>query len=225
MSLELSGTTGVKGVAGSVSAPSIVGDDTNTGISFPSADTIKFSTGGVERMQITNSGVTGTGISAGKILQVVHTVFTGTFSRATSNYDYGAIVTSNAITPSATDSKILIFAVMHMASGNSSGRFGYRVMRVPVGGSAAHITPTQYGAGDGNRQQIASGGRQDNGAQHTPCHFIGIDAPSTTSPVTYSIYTSGESSDTIYLNRTYDNTDSASHYRTSSSITLMEVSG
>ena len=63
MSLELSGTTGVKGVAGSVSAPSIVGDDTNTGISFPAADTIKFSTGGVERMSITNSGITG--ISAG----------------------------------------------------------------------------------------------------------------------------------------------------------------
>jgi len=62
MSLELSGTTGVKGVAGSVSAPSIVGDDTNTGISFPAADTIKFSTGGIERMQITNSGVSGTGI-------------------------------------------------------------------------------------------------------------------------------------------------------------------
>ena len=72
MSLELSGTTGVKGVAGSVSAPSIVGDDTNTGISFPSADTIKFSTGGVERMQITNSGVSGTGIGAGKVLQVVN---------------------------------------------------------------------------------------------------------------------------------------------------------
>ena len=63
MSLELSGTTGVKGVAGSVSAPSIVGDDTNTGISFPSADTIKFSTGGVERMSITNSVVSG--ITAG----------------------------------------------------------------------------------------------------------------------------------------------------------------
>ena len=61
MSLELSGTTGVKGVAGSVSAPSIAGDDTNTGISFPSADTIKFSTGGVERLSITNSGLSGDG--------------------------------------------------------------------------------------------------------------------------------------------------------------------
>ena len=70
MSLELSGTTGVKGVAGSVSAPSIVGDDTNTGISFPAADTIKFSTGGVERLSISNSGLSGdgsglSGISAG----------------------------------------------------------------------------------------------------------------------------------------------------------------
>ena len=83
MSLELSGTTGVKGVAGSVSAPSIVGDDTNTGISFPSADTIKLSTGGVERMSITNSGVSGTGL--GKILQVVQTVKTDSFSSSSSS--------------------------------------------------------------------------------------------------------------------------------------------
>jgi len=80
MSLELSGTTGVKGVAGSVSAPSIVGDDTNTGISFPSADTIKFSTGGVERMSITNSGVSGitTGITMADMwrMSASHTVAT-----------------------------------------------------------------------------------------------------------------------------------------------------
>ena len=66
MSLELSGTTpAIKGVAGSVSAPAITGDDANTGISFPSADTIKFSTGGVERISITNSGISGTGIGSG----------------------------------------------------------------------------------------------------------------------------------------------------------------
>ena len=60
MSLELSGTTpAIKGVAGSVSAPAITGDDVDTGISFPSANTIKFSTGGVERMSITDSGVSG----------------------------------------------------------------------------------------------------------------------------------------------------------------------
>jgi len=64
MSLELSGTTpAIKGVAGSVSAPALTGDDADTGISFPSANTIKFSTNGVERMSITNSGVSG--ITAG----------------------------------------------------------------------------------------------------------------------------------------------------------------
>ena len=107
MSLELSGTTGVKGVAGSVSAPSIVGDDTNTGISFPSADTIKFSTGGVERMVINNSGVSGTGIvsTGGKVLQMVgnrySTALTGTSS---SFFDTGLTQT---ITLLGTNSKVV----------------------------------------------------------------------------------------------------------------------
>ncbi len=65
MALNINGTTGISGVDGSVSAPAVTGTDSNTGITFPSADTIKFSTGGVERISITNSGISGTGISAG----------------------------------------------------------------------------------------------------------------------------------------------------------------
>ena len=64
MALNINGTTGISGVDGSVSAPALTGTDSNTGITFPAADTIKFSTGGVERMAITNSGITG--ISGGK---------------------------------------------------------------------------------------------------------------------------------------------------------------
>ena len=64
MALNINGTTGISGVDGSVSAPALTGTDSNTGITFPAADTIKFSTGGVERMQITNSGVSGTAIGA-----------------------------------------------------------------------------------------------------------------------------------------------------------------
>ena len=59
MALNINGTTGISGVDGSVSAPALTGTDSNTGITFPSADTIKFATGGVERMSITNSGITG----------------------------------------------------------------------------------------------------------------------------------------------------------------------
>ena len=70
MALNINGTTGISGVDGSVSAPALTGTDSNTGITFPSADTIKFSTGGVERFAISNSGISGdgsglTGISAG----------------------------------------------------------------------------------------------------------------------------------------------------------------
>ena len=59
MALNINGTTGISGVDGSVSAPALTGTDSNTGITFPAADTIKFSTGGIERMSITNSGITG----------------------------------------------------------------------------------------------------------------------------------------------------------------------
>ena len=70
MALNINGTTGISGVDGSVSAPAVTGTDSNTGITFPAADTIKFATGGVERLAISNSGLSGdgsglTGIQAG----------------------------------------------------------------------------------------------------------------------------------------------------------------
>tara|TARA_Y100001963_G_C6702392_1_gene410117 strand:+ start:101 stop:754 length:654 start_codon:yes stop_codon:yes gene_type:complete len=61
MAITISGTTGVAGVDGSASAPATTGTDSNSGI-FYGADVIKFSTGGTERMSISNSGATGTGL-------------------------------------------------------------------------------------------------------------------------------------------------------------------
>ena len=88
MALNINGTTGISGVDGSVSAPALTGTDRNTGITFPAADTIKFSTGGVERMSITNSGITG--ISPGITMTDQW--------RVTSNFNSGpgvATITSN----------------------------------------------------------------------------------------------------------------------------------
>jgi hypothetical protein len=48
MTLYLNGTTGISGVDGSAGTPALQGTDTNTGISFPAADTIAFNEGGVE---------------------------------------------------------------------------------------------------------------------------------------------------------------------------------
>ena len=128
MSLELSGTTGVKGVAGSVSAPSIVGDDTNTGISFPSADTIKFSTGGVERMQITNSGVTGTGIGAGKILQVIQGSTSSEITTSSTTYVDSGL--SQAITTTGSNKVLVITNQQFRVYRNSTQALGgFRLMR------------------------------------------------------------------------------------------------
>jgi hypothetical protein len=56
MTLVLNGTTGVSAVDGSASTPAIQGNDSNTGMFFPAADTIAFAEGGVESARIDSSG-------------------------------------------------------------------------------------------------------------------------------------------------------------------------
>jgi hypothetical protein len=61
MTLVLNGTTGVSAVDGSASTPAIQGNDSNTGMFFPAADTIAFAEGGTEVMRIDSSGNLGLG--------------------------------------------------------------------------------------------------------------------------------------------------------------------
>ena len=104
MALNINGTTGISGVDGSVSAPAVTGTDSNTGITFPAADTIKFSTGGVERMSITNSGITGVSTteatctpkvgSSSNVYQVVASNLT--YNSVTGDQTLGAVSNCNA---------------------------------------------------------------------------------------------------------------------------------
>jgi hypothetical protein len=64
MAITINGTTGVAGVDGSASTPAIQGADTNTGMFFPAADTIAFSTAGTEDMRIDSSGNVGIGTTS-----------------------------------------------------------------------------------------------------------------------------------------------------------------
>jgi hypothetical protein len=61
MSLILSGSDGVSDIDGSAATPAIRGTDTNTGIYFPAADNISFSTNGTQRMRVTSGGNLGIG--------------------------------------------------------------------------------------------------------------------------------------------------------------------
>jgi len=84
MAFIIDGSTGIATVDGSVAAPSQRGQDSNSGISY-AADTIKFSTGGVERMAITNSGVSG--IATG-ITMIDTYVLTSSMSMSGASWNY-----------------------------------------------------------------------------------------------------------------------------------------
>jgi len=64
MTITISGTTGLAGVDGSAASPAIQGNDTNTGIFFPAADTIAFAEGGAEVARFDSSGNLGVGTSS-----------------------------------------------------------------------------------------------------------------------------------------------------------------
>jgi hypothetical protein len=61
MTVTINGTTGVAGVDGTASTPAIQGNDTNTGIFFPAADTIAFAEGGAEVARFDSNGNLGIG--------------------------------------------------------------------------------------------------------------------------------------------------------------------
>jgi hypothetical protein len=225
MSLELSGTTGVKGVAGSVSAPSVVGDDTNTGISFPSADTIKFSTGGVERMSITNSGLTGdgsglTGIGGGKILQVVQTQILTSSSTASQSFADTALV--RTITPSSSSNKILCMVDMKMSG---SGESFLKLVRF-VGGTGYNIAYSTVNTTYTANQGFSS-------TYHTTSYGNYYDFRSVTVSTLDTAVSAAEHSyrvqwraqqGTVYMNRTAYHTGTLNYSGSGcSTITLMEV--
>ena len=196
MALNINGTTGISGVEGSVSAPVLTGTDSNCGISFPSADTIKFSTGGVERMSITNSGVTGIGVG-GKIVKYV-TSGALTTSKVTSG-STELELTSQTITPASASNKILILANANtFVYGTSNAYSGFKIYRGSVGGTEIY---KQFG------------GVSSNIYPYTPIAFNFIDSPNTTSSQEYS----------FAIFRSSGNTDRLETDTQSYSLTLIEL--
>ena len=67
MTVTINGATGIAGVNGSATLPAVQGDDTNTGVFYPAADTVAISTGGTERMRVTSTGVALNGSTSGSV--------------------------------------------------------------------------------------------------------------------------------------------------------------
>ncbi len=213
MAISINGTTGISGVEGSVSAPVLTGTDSNCGISFPAADTIKFSTGGVERMAITNSGVS----IPNHIIQVVSAVKTDTFSTSSTSFtDVTGL--SASITPSSSSNKVLFLYTTNYSHKQSYAHF--QLVRgstaIFIGDAASSRGRSTFGAWLPNSSDIEYEANVVSGSF--------LDSPSTTSSTTYKIQMR-VTQNTGYVNRLQGDDDAAYTPRMASSIVLLEVAG
>jgi len=155
--------------------------------------------------------------SAGKILQVVQTVKTDTFSRPSASGDFGDITGLNAsITPSSTANKVLIIA--RVSAGATSGqRIGIRLT------AAGSVITGYLGAAAGSRLVAAASCQVEPPNSTLELTATHLHSPSTISSITYAVQGSAEGSQTFFCNRSGTDADSSAVYRTCSSIILLEV--
>lgn len=156
-----------------------------------------------------------------KVLQVVQSVKTDTFSAAVGVGSTTAVTGFTAsITPSATSSKVLVMVNAQLTHQNNAVIHG----RLTRGGTAINGAT---GDAASTRQRV-SGVTTGSNYANTTLSFNYLDSPSSTSSVTYGLIvshsnTNGADGNTIYLNRSTNDTDNTSHYRSASFITLMEI--
>jgi hypothetical protein len=193
---------------------------------------IKLQAGGADIATVTSSGITmasGKTLPAsaltgslpagmgGKILQVVQTVKSDTFSSTSTSF---ADVTglSATITPSSTSNKILV--TVSISHGRSSAILNhFKLLR---GTTDIAIGDT---GGSGTRSTIGSYlGSADSVSDLITSTIQFLDSPSSTSSTTYKIQTKVQASGgTSYVNRS--GSDGIYGARTISTITLMEIAG
>jgi len=156
----------------------------------------------------------------GKIAQVVSTTKTDTFSSSsTSLTDITGL--SAAITPSASDSKVLVLVSINVAITAGDRFFALQLLR----GSTA----ISLGAASSSRTNSSLFGVQgDYTGKTTNIHtksIVFLDSPSTTSATTYKMQGKAQSDDSpsFVVNRSGGDADAVHGGRTASSITLLEV--
>jgi len=158
-------------------------------------------------------------IAGGKILQVISTTKTDTFTASVAGGAESGDITglTASITPSSTANNILITGFVFTDKYHTQGFSIYR-------------DATKIGQGDAasNRTRIHSATSRE-GATNNPTSgaMNFLDSPSSTSSVTYSVrlHNGDSGTQTLYVNRSQADTDSAPFARGVSTITLMEVAG
>lgn len=156
-------------------------------------------------------------LTTGKVLQVVSTTLTSTYTDSSAS---GTLTTvtglSATLTPSSSSSKVLVLASVTVG-GTDASRFVFGL----TGGNSA----TAYiGDSAGSRKRVATGQvpADANGFMNVSLMFL--DSPATTSSTTYSVQGAALAGETLYINRAGTDTDGTNRGRGASTITVMEIS-
>ena len=156
-------------------------------------------------------------VGGGKIGQVLQAVKTDTQNTTDDNTFTDISGLSQAITPSATTSKILVLFTVNITA-DTQDHVGIRLVR----GSTDIFIGTDSDAGQNVSAGYRAGTTEEN---YHPANLCGqfLDSPSTTSATTYKIQAA--SNDEFFVNRPQDDTGTTNVQRphTSSSLTLIEV--
>jgi hypothetical protein len=159
------------------------------------------------------TGATVSGLSAGKVLQVV-TLQYNTVETMAAGASWQNTGLELAITPSATSSKVLCLFMANLGVSD----YGFaNIVR--------DSTDLNQGTPAGSNRITATTGT-GSGA-HVPWSgtISLLDSPSTTSATTYRLAVYGYNGGSVFLNRSFTDTDFNYQVRGSSSVILMEIEG
>ena len=164
------------------------------------------------------------GITTGKVLQVVSTTKTDTYSESLSARAEGSSNVTGleaTITPTSTSSKLLIFSSINTGRSGDSASAGFAFFR-----DGSRILS---GASPSSRLAVAVGHNHSSGTTFlaNSSMFGEVDASSTSS-TTFGIRLNNSGSSltrTFYINRSSDDGDNNENTRPISSIMVMEIAG
>jgi len=159
------------------------------------------------------------GSSSGKVGQVLSTLKTDTFS-TTSTSPVTITGLSQAITPSATSSKILVIVSVAAGVSNADGNSAFF-------GISGGNTSTYKGDAAGSRTRTVHWVRRPGdsvgpAAENAPMTMVYLDSPNTTSAITYAA-TAWRDVGTAFVNQSSVDSDNASWGRSASTILVMEI--
>tara|TARA_B100000925_G_scaffold287730_1_gene267501 strand:- start:59 stop:598 length:540 start_codon:yes stop_codon:yes gene_type:complete len=161
--------------------------------------------------------------SAGGIIQVRQKVITDRYSESvppSNSGPYGNLVNSESITPTRSDSKILIMMNLNIGSSHD-GNVSVTLHR---NGS---VISGAIGASPGSRTPVTATEFTSNANRQAQMNITYLDSPASTSVQTYGFKFSTAENGTVscYLNR--DNSHGGTYHTQVpiSTITLMELSG